>query len=196
MTPPGGTSAVRPGEPRTSPPAGEADADESGDAARPPRTEPVIPPSLRRQTPPGGTSAVRPGEQRPPRRQGPETGPPGGSSEDAGAAGDDSGEPQRQPWLFGRQRPETGEPAGRRRRRFSWFRREPLVEEDEGADGDAHDALETLRPLGSARRRAQSFRRPRFRSFGRGRRSLFPPNRELPPGATDDGPDTPDDRPR
>jgi hypothetical protein len=93
--------------------------------------------------------------------------------------------------LFGRQRPTAGDPAARPRRRFPWSRPEPI---DDGGDGDAHDALETLRPLGSARRRSQAFRRPRLPSFGRNRRPLFPPNRELPP-APDDTPDPPGDHP-
>jgi hypothetical protein len=178
MTPPGGTAAVHPGEPREPRPAtSTGDAEPAGESSA--RTEPVVPPRLRRHTPSGGTAAVRPGESRPPRR--PEADRP--VSPPAGETAPGRGEPRR-PWLFGRPRPATGDAAARPRRRFPWFRRE-LVDDGGSGDGDAHDALETLRPLGSARRRAQAFRRPRFRSFGRNRRSAFPPGRELPPAADD-----------
>jgi hypothetical protein len=180
---------VRPGEtraPRTPPPAeagsGSTEAPTGGE--RPAPAKPVIPPTLRRNTPPGGTSAVRPGDARAPRppesgalRDGP------GEADGPGWAWPGNAEPapRKQPWLFGRQRPTAGDPAARPRRRFPWSRSEPLADDDdEDSEGDAHDALETLRPLGFARRTSQSFRRPRLPSFGRNRRPAFPPGRELP----------------
>jgi hypothetical protein len=172
---------------RTTPQSEPTDAGTSaGSPTAPPEAgaEPVIPPSLRRHTPPGGTSAVRP------------EAPADGASTPAGTTADAAGragEPKapRQSRLFGRSRPAPDDAGARPRRRFRWFRNEPL--DDEGGDGDANDALETLRPLGSARRRAQSFRRPRFPSFGR-RRSAFPPGRELPAGPpSDDGTSSSDD---